>query len=364
MTERPTGAGRIAPGATIGIVGGGQLGRMTAMAAAELGYKCHIFCPEADEPAAQVSAGATAADYTDEAALDKFAAAVDVVTFEFENIPYASARRLAERVPVRPGPEVLRICQNRIHEKEFFRARAIPTAEFAVVREESELAPALARIGRPAVLKTAQFGYDGKGQARISAETDPAEAWAAIGGGPAVLEAFVDFRCEISAIVARGTDGAMQAYDIVENRHVHHILDTTVAPAKLDAAPIGQARRIATELTQALDVVGLLAVEMFVTKDGRVLANEMAPRPHNSGHWTMDACLTGQFEQLVRAVCGLPLGAVDRIADAVMKNLIGDAAKDWPRYLAETGAKLHLYGKSEIRPGRKMGHVTYLSPKS
>lgn len=355
--------GMIAPGSTIGMLGGGQLGRMAALAAANLGYKVHVLTPETDSPAGQVCAVTTIADYTDPAALDAFAAAVDVVTYEFENVPVEAAERLAETVPVRPGAEALRVAQDRLREKEFAANLDIGTAPFRAVGAADELAAAIAAIGTPAVLKTRRMGYDGKGQVKIAADTDPAQAWAAIGGKPAILEGFVTFEMEISVIVARGVDGGSLCYPPVENRHVNHILDTTIAPAAIPPALAAEAEEIARKMAEALDLVGLLAVELFVTRDGRVLMNEIAPRPHNSGHWTMDACVTSQFEQMIRAVCGLPLGSVTRFGDAEMKNLIGDQAHDWAAILADPAAKLHLYGKAEARPGRKMGHVNRIIRK-
>lgn len=336
---------------------------MTALAAARLGYRCHIFTPETDSPAAQVSAAVTVADYDDEAALRRFVASVDVVTFEFENVPAESVRLLAEDKPVRPDWNVLRVAQDRILEKRFFNSIGVPTAPWREVDGPESLAAAIDAIGRPSVLKTTRLGYDGKGQVKIVADTDPAEAWRRMGAPVGVLEGFVDFTCEVSVIVARGLDGRMASFDAVENRHVNHILDTTIAPADLSPELAGSARAIAEESARALNLVGLLAVEMFVTRDGRILVNEMAPRPHNSGHWTMDACLTDQFEQFVRAVCGVPLGLPARHSDAEMKNLIGDDANTWLDVLREPGARLHLYGKSEARPGRKMGHVNRLRPR-
>ena len=356
-------ADRLAPGSTIGILGGGQLGRMIALAAAGLGYRCHVFCPDPDTPAAQVSAAATVADYADTGAVAEFAAAIDVATFEFENIPLAPVVALAERVPVRPGPRALELSRDRVEEKDFLTSIDVPVTAYRPVGQESELAAAVADLGAPAILKTARMGYDGKGQARIGPDTDPAAAWRDIGGAPAVLEAVVDFAREISVIQARGLDGAMAGYVPVENRHVDHILDTTIAPAAIDATVARRARDIAARVAEALDLVGLVAVEMFVTRDGAVLVNEIAPRPHNSGHWTIDACVTSQFSQLVRAICGLPLGSPERDCDAVMQNLVGHAVDAWPELLAERGARLHLYGKSEVRPGRKMGHVTRLTPR-
>jgi len=355
---------RLNPGSTIGILGDGQLGRMIALAAARLGYRCHTFADTPDSPAAQVCAASTLADYLDTRALDAFAAAVDVVTLEFENVPEESVRYLAERVPVRPGPDVLAIAQDRMLEKDFLNSIGIPTAPYAHVTDLASLEAAVARIGRPSVLKTAKFGYDGKGQVAIGPDTDLADAFKEINTDHAVLEGWIDFALEISVIVGRGLDGEMAAYVPVENRHVHHILDTTIVPAGLPPGIAARAGDIARKAAEELKVVGLLAVEMFVTLDGSVLVNEIAPRPHNSGHWTIDACAISQFQQLVRAICGLPLGSTERHSDAIMKNLIGDEANQWLDFLAEPGARLHLYGKSEIRPGRKMGHVTRLSTRA
>jgi 5-(carboxyamino)imidazole ribonucleotide synthase len=350
----------IAPGATIGIVGGGQLGRMTALAAARLGYRCHVLCPEHDAPAAEVAAGAVVAAYEDRAALERFAAGVDVVTIEFENLPVPSLEFLATRRPVRPAPGVLAICQDRAREKAFLRGIGAPTAAYAEVGSAAELAAALAGCDGPAVLKTARLGYDGKGQVLLRPGDDPGAAWARFGASSGVLEGFVDFEREISVITARGRDGAPASYVQVENRHREHILDTTTAPAPIPEALAAQAVALAERIGAALDLVGVLAVEMFVTRTGGLLVNELAPRPHNSGHWTIDACAVSQFEQLVRAICGLPLGDPTRFADATMHNLLGDAVAQWARILAEPGARLHLYGKREARPGRKMGHVTRL----
>lgn len=351
-------AGVLPPGSVIGILGGGQLGRMTALAAATLGYRTHVFCPDADSPACQVTDRCTLSSYTDRAALAVFAERVDVVTFEFENIPVEAAAVLAERVAVRPSPHALAVCQDRIAEKHFVSDLGIATAPFAVVERAADLSPASAQVGTPAVLKSARLGYDGKGQARLDRADGAAAAWQALGRAPAVLEAFVDFRRELSVIAARDVDGHVLCYPVVENRHADHILAQTTAPAPNlapDAAAAAEA--IAQRLITALDITGLLAVELFETRDGRLLVNELAPRPHNSGHWTMDGCATSQFEQLARAICGLPLGPVDRHADVVMTNLLGDQVDRWPALLAEPGAKLHLYGKAEARPGRKMGHV-------
>jgi len=353
----------IEPGGTIGILGGGQLGRMTALAAATLGYRCHIFCPEPDSPAKRVTALATTAEYDDRAALATFAAAVDVVTFEFENVPAATVDLLAALKPVRPGPDALRIAQDRLKEKDFLRAIDVATAPYQEVASEEALARALRDIGPHGVLKTVRLGYDGKGQVMIRPDTDLTAAWRQMGAEIGILESFVDFACEISVIVARGTNGSSAAYVPVENQHSHHILDTTIAPARIAPEIAMRAEAIARHVADRLDIVGLLAVEMFVTAGGEVLVNEIAPRPHNSGHWTIDACITSQFEQFVRAICGLPLGSPERHSDAVMKNLVGDDVGKWREALNEPAAKLHLYDKGTPRPGRKMGHVTRLLPR-
>ena len=363
MAEASASREPLPPGSRIGILGGGQLGRMTVLAAARLGYPCHVYCPADDEPALQVASASTIAPYDDPAALDAFAQAVDVATFEFENVPAAAVRRLEARAPVRPGSRTLHLTQNRLREKEFLRAIGVPTADFQEVADAAVLGGALRELGRPALLKSAMFGYDGKGQVMIGPEVAPEAAWAAMGAGPAILESFVDFSAEVSVIVARGLDGAVAAYEPVENRHVDRILDSTIAPARLPQHLREEAEACAKHIANAVELVGLVAVEMFLTRDDRLLINELAPRPHNSGHWTIDACATSQFEQLVRAVCGLPLGSTERHSDAVMKNLIGDEVKDWLAILAEPGARLHLYGKAHARPRRKMGHVTRLSPR-
>ena len=347
------------PGSVIGILGGGQLGRMAAMAAARLGYRCHVFAPEADSPAADVAAAFTCAGYEDRSALDAFAAAVDVVTLEFENVPVTALDHLAGQRPVRPGPRVLRITQDRLAEKDFVAGLGCAVTGYARVETPADLERALAALG-PGVLKTTRFGYDGKGQVRVDEASDLGATLASLGQPVLIHEAWVDFVLELSVITARSPGGEVASYVPVENRHRHHILDVTLAPAAipadLAAAAVAMAERIAT----ALELEGLLAVEMFLTRDGRLLVNELAPRPHNSGHWTIDACAVSQFEQQVRAVCGLPLGDPSRFADAEMTNLIGNEVDRWPELLAEPGARLHLYGKREARPGRKMGHVTRL----
>jgi 5-(carboxyamino)imidazole ribonucleotide synthase len=353
----------LAPGATIGILGGGQLGRMTAMAAARLGYRTHVFADEPDSPAAQVSADATVAGWDDDAALGRFAAGIDVATFEFENIPGDAVRKVAVLKPVMPRPEILEISQDRLKEKNFLNGIGVATTAYREITDAASLGHAVAGLTGRAVLKSARMGYDGKGQVTVDAATEPSEAWRQMGGTRGILEAFVDFRCEVSVVVARGTDGTMAAYPSVENRHVDHILDTTIAPATLPPETLREAETIARGIAARLDLVGVLAVEMFVTKDGRILVNELAPRPHNSGHWTIDACATSQFEQLVRAICGLPLGSTERHSDAVMKNLIGSEVETWHDAVADPTARLHLYGKRTVLPGRKMGHVTRLLPR-
>jgi 5-(carboxyamino)imidazole ribonucleotide synthase len=358
-------AKRLAPGATIGILGNGQLGRMTALAAARLGYRTHSFGPEADSPAAQVSSVATVGDYRDAAALAKFFAACDVVTYEFENIPVEAVAKVAAKATaaLHPSAKILAICQDRIAEKSFLNRIGIATAPFRAVRKRNDLERALADLGRPSVLKTARMGYDGKGQILVAKRTPIDEAFAVLKGTDGILEGFVDFEREISVVIARGT-GAVAFYLPVENRHTHHILDETIAPAKLPAKLANEAEAMAHHIAAKLNLTGVLAVEMFVTRGGRLLVNELAPRPHNSGHWTIDACPASQFDQLVRAVAGLPLGDPERHSDARMKNLIGDDVLRVPALLKDKRAILHLYGKAEPRPGRKMGHVTWLAKKS
>jgi 5-(carboxyamino)imidazole ribonucleotide synthase len=350
----------ILPGSVIGIIGGGQLGRMMACAAAELGYKTHIFTPEQDAPASHVAYKTTVADYADIAALAEFANEVDVITFEFENVPHESLVVLEQLKPVRPSAHVLKICRNRAREKQAVNALGIATAPFRVIGSQDDLVKALEALKLPAVLKTSEMGYDGKGQVTIKKPQEAEAAWRQIDTTEAVLESFIGFQMEISVIVARGVGGEIQTYIPVQNIHQHHILDITIAPAPINSGLIKAAEATAVRIATTLGVCGLLAVEMFVTKDERILVNELAPRPHNSGHWTMDACVTSQFEQMIRAVCGLPLGSTERFCNAEMKNLIGDAVRDWSEYLKHPNIKLHLYGKTEIRPGRKMGHVTLL----
>jgi 5-(carboxyamino)imidazole ribonucleotide synthase len=353
----------ILPGQTVGILGGGQLGRMFAIAARRLGYRVHAFDPTYDAPAGQVADVEVNAPYDDLDAARRFADGVDVVTFEFENIPAETLRVIAQTRPVHPSPEVLHVCRHRLREKEFLVRHGFPVARHRAVSAVAELTTALQTIGTPAILKTADFGYDGKGQVRLDHAGAAAEAWALMGRPVGVLEALVPFVRELSVICARTAAGQIRCFPPAENVHRHHILDVTTVPGAMVPATAKRATELASAITEQLGVVGLLAVEMFELDDGDVLVNELAPRPHNSGHWTIDACVTSQFEQVVRAICGLPLGNPRRHSDAVMDNLIGDAVNRWPEILKDPDAKLHLYGKREARPGRKMGHVTRLLPR-
>lgn len=347
------------PGSRIGILGGGQLGRMLAMAAARLGMQTYIFEPVPDAPAAQVANALTVASYDDREALAAFAASVDVVTYEFENVALGAVDVLATAVPVRPGRRALEVSQDRVTEKAFLNGIGLATAPWAAVDGPDDLAAALEHLGTPAILKTRRFGYDGKGQVRLDAGASAAEGWTAIGGAPSVLEGFVPFEREISVIAARGLDGAVSAFDPGENEHRHGILHRTTVPADLSPARLQDAVLIAGRILNALDYVGVIGVELFVTPGGLVV-NEIAPRVHNSGHWTEAACLIDQFEQHVRAICGWPLGDGSRHSDAEMLNLIGD---DVAIAATVRDARVHLYGKAEARPGRKMGHMTRLLPR-
>ncbi len=357
-------SGALPPGSTIGIVGGGQLGRMSAMAAARLGYRVLILTDEANSPASHVALTTIVGDYDNPDTLRAFAAGADVITFEFENVSAAGLDLLASLRPVRPGPAVLRISQDRVAEKSFLNAAGAATAPWAEVTDAASLDAAIARIRLPGILKTTRLGYDGKGQALVRTAEQAHAALAELAPKPLILEGFVDFACEISVVVARGADGSASAFDAVENRHRHHILDITLAPARIPPETAEAARALALRVAAALDLVGLLAGEMFVSRDGSVVVNEIAPRPHNSGHWTIDACPASQFELHIRAVAGLPLPAAGRHSDAVMKNLVGpEETALWPAILATEGLIPHLYGKTEARPGRKMGHVTRLFPR-
>jgi 5-(carboxyamino)imidazole ribonucleotide synthase len=362
MNDVPAAA--LPPGSVIGIMGGGQLGRMIAMAAYRLGYRCSVFCETENDPAAQVCDTVVAAPYDDFAALARFVTGTDVVTFEFENIPRESANWLTGHALVRPSARILEIAQDRALEKTFLNDNGIRTAPWVEISDEESLARAQEMIGQGAVFKTARFGYDGKGQAMLHSPQELSNAWDSVNRARAVVEGFIDFACEVSVIVARGPNGDIECFDIVENQHAHHILDVTISPARISPETTRKAAETGRGIAEALDLVGLVAVEMFVTREGDILVNEIAPRPHNSGHWTIDSCVTSQFEQMVRAVCGLPLGTPARHSNAIMRNLIGDDAHGWRKILESPETKLHLYGKSEARPGRKMGHMTRLFPKA
>jgi 5-(carboxyamino)imidazole ribonucleotide synthase len=346
------------------MIGGGQLGRMSAFAAAELGYKVHVFCPQENAPALQFCTASTIADYTDEKALLAFAKAVDVVTFEFENIPYEAVEFLSRHVEVRPSARVLYIAQHRLREKDFVREIGVETAPYRAVRSGEELASAFASLGGgKALLKTTQMGYDGKGQYVLKEGDDLKAIWLKSGMKEGILEGFVDFEKEISVVIARGLDTETAAFTPAENTHVNGILDTSTVPASVSDEVRIEAKAIAHKIADALNLTGILAVEFFVTKEGRLLVNELAPRPHNSGHWTQDGCLTSQFEQFIRAICGLPLGSIRRHSDVRMKNLLGADVNDWEKYLVQNAeAKLHLYGKDVAKEGRKMGHVNFVTP--
>jgi 5-(carboxyamino)imidazole ribonucleotide synthase len=357
------------PGATIGILGGGQLARMLALAGARLGLKSHIYSPYENDPAFDVCAQRTLAEFSDDAALARFADAVDVVTYEFENVPAATAAFLASRKPVRPNPNVLALTQDRLAEKRFLQGLGIETAAFAEVGDAGALARAVAKIGRPSILKTRRLGYDGKGQLFLRDGADLAVTFRALGGAACILEGFVHFSKEVSVVAARGLDGAFRAYDVCENEHEHHILNTTTAPADIRQETADEAIEMTRRIAEAADYVGVMAVEMFVVEDPvgprpeKLVVNEIAPRVHNSGHWTIDGAATSQFEQHMRAVAGWPLGSTRRRGRAVMRNLIGDDVNNWRDLLRCEGASLHLYGKEEARPGRKMGHVTRIEPE-
>ena len=359
----------LTPGKTLGVLGGGQLGRMFAHAAERLGYRVHVYEPAADSPAAEVSAHAVHAPYADLGQLEAFVRSCDVVTYEFENIPCEPLRRLEAAGVYHPKWQILEIAQNRLREKTWLRQNAFPHVRFAECEAGGDLAAAIRSIGLPCVVKTADFGYDGKGQQKVSDEATLAKAVAAFRGQRAVVEQWVDFTCELSVIVARSSAGETRCFPVAENIHTRHILDFSILPARVDPGVQAKARDLAVAIADRLGLVGLLAVELFLTKGGEVLVNEMAPRPHNSGHWSMDGCATSQFEQHVRAVAGLPLGDVSMTAAAaVMVNILGDAWRwdgdrcigepRWDAILRTPRAHLHLYGKKEPRPGRKMGHFT------
>ncbi len=353
------------PGATLGVLGSGQLGRMFAIEARKMGYRVHAFSPASDTPTGQVADVEIDAGYDDLDAIRTFARGVDVITFEFENVSTAATDAAAEIVPVRPSGHALHVTQQRAREKSFLALKGFPVTAHESVASLEELTAAVSRVGLPAILKTASFGYDGKGQHRITSEADVDTVWGLIGHQPAVLERVVDFTMEFSVVAARGLDGGFVHYGAIENQHRHHILDLSIAPARMPQAAIDEAVRVTHAIMDELAYVGVLAVEFFLARDGRVLVNEIAPRPHNSGHLTFDACVTSQFEQQVRAICGLPLGAATLLRPAAMANLLGDVwaggEPNWAAALEVPGVKLHLYGKSDPRPGRKMGHLTALA---
>ena len=355
----------ILPGSTIGVLGSGQLGRMMAIAARKMGYRVHTLSPAEETPTGQVADLEIVAEYTDIEAIRTFAQGVNVVTFEFENVPTEAADAAAEIVPVRPSSSALYVTQQRAREKAFLALHGFPTTECTQVRSIDELAVALGQIGTPAIIKTAAFGYDGKGQHRLDSIEDAERIWGLIGHQEAVVERVIDFSHELSVVAARGLDGDFAHFGAVENTHKNSILDVTASPARIDPNIAREAVNITRALMQELSYVGVLCVEFFLQGDGRLLVNEIAPRPHNSGHFTFDACVTSQFEQQVRAVCGLPLGATTQMRPAAMANLLGDlwvnGEPDWPAALAIPGVKLHLYGKDEPRKGRKMGHLTAIA---
>lgn len=354
------------PGDTIGILGGGQLGRMLVLAAARLGLKCQVFSPDPDSPAFDVVQNATCAEYADVEALELFASEVDVITYEFENVPASAAMVLAARRPVMPSQTILETTQDRLAEKDFVTKLGIGTAAYADVTSPQALRDAVARLGLPAVLKTRRFGYDGKGQVMLRPGDDPEVAWATLETRAAILEAFVPFEREVSVIAARGADGQVVSYDVTENEHRDHILKVSKAPAAIPDAVANEARRIAKTIADALGYVGVLGVEMFVVpgSDGpKVLVNEIAPRVHNSGHWTLDGASVSQFEQHIRAIAGWPLAEPVRHGVVTMTNLIGADVHDYNRWLTVPGATVHLYGKRHALPGRKMGHVTVVEPE-
>ena len=358
-------SGPLLPGATIGVLGSGQLGRMLALAARRMGYGIHVFSPEGDSPAGRVANREWNAPYEDLDAARGFADGVDVVTLEFENIPAETVEEISSLAPFRPGLRALQTTQNRLREKEFLRGADFPVTPFRAVPDRASLDAAIEEVGVPAVLKTAGFGYDGKGQTRISAPEDADDAWNAL-GGEAVLEAWAGFEAELSVVAARGLDGSFAHYGAVRNTHSRHILDLTVAPAGVPPEVEEEAVEIAAGVFEELGIVGTACVEFFLAGDGGLLVNEIAPRPHNSGHWTIEGAATSQFEQQLRAVCGLPLGSAHRPEPAAMANLLGDlwtnGEPDWPAAFAVPGVSLHLYGKREPRPGRKMGHLTARAP--
>ena len=355
----------ILPGATLGMLGSGQLGRMFAIAARRLGYRVHVLSPDTHTPTGQVADLEICADYLDLDRVAEFAQSVNVVSFEFENVPAETTEICQRYCPVRPAGSVLFTSQNRLREKTFLRDAGLPVTPFVAVRSVEDLTTALQQQGTPAVLKTADWGYDGKGQVVVRSVTDPGAAWSTLNVPQAILEKFIDFECELSVVAARGVDGEFVSYGPMGNSHSHHILDISVCPAVIPAAVAAEAIEISRAVLEKLDVVGVMCVEFFLTKSGQLLINETAPRPHNSGHLTIDAHVTCQFEQQVRAICGLPLGSSELRSPSAMANLLGDVWEggepDWVAALKHPNLKLHLYGKHEARAGRKMGHLTVLA---
>jgi 5-(carboxyamino)imidazole ribonucleotide synthase len=356
---------RYLPGATIGLMGSGQLGRMFAIAARRMGYRIHVFSPEKDTPAGQFADREVTGAYDDESAVRAFAQGLDLLTFEFENIPRATIEWCAAECEVRPDGSILHTAQNRLREKDFLSGAGIPVAQYSPVRTVAELSKACHEIKTPCILKSAAFGYDGKGQRFIDNAANLDAIWAERPGDELILERAIDFEKEVSVIVARGIDGSMKTFPVCENIHRDHILDITVVPARIPAGVEKSAADLARHIAEKMDLVGILAVEMFLDRDGNLLVNELAPRPHNSGHWTIEGCATSQFEQHVRAVCGLTLGPTDVLRPSAMANLLGDlwqpGEPNWGAALAVAGTHLHLYGKREPRPRRKMGHLTALA---
>ncbi len=354
----------LAPGSTIGIFGGGQLGRMLALAAAPLGLKCHIFCPDEASPAFDVAATKTVAAYDDRQAQQNFAAAIDVATYEFENIDVAAIDAVSALVPVRPGGRSLTVSQDRLTEKTYLTGAGVPVTPFVAVEGRDDLERAIAELGTPLVLKTRRFGYDGKGQVIVGGEAEVPAALAAIDGAPAIAEQFVAFEREISVIAVRGVSGDAVTYDVSDNVHRDHILHTSSVPALISPEVASAAQQIALTIADSLGHVGALGVEFFVAAGGHLIVNEIAPRVHNSGHWTLDACPVSQFENHIRAVAGWPLMPADRYCDAVMTNLIGDEFNHWQTFAGQANIRFQAYGKADVRAGRKMGHVTRLLPRS
>lgn len=352
----------ILPGKTIGVLGGGQLGRMLAQAATRLGYRIHVYEPAANCPAGAVAHKEVNAPYEDTATLTAFAKECDVVTYEFENVPAAPLQAIEAVTLLRPHWSVLETTQNRSREKRWLRDNKFPHARFAEVAAGGDVAAAIGEVGVPCVVKTADFGYDGKGQLKVMTGADIPAAVKKFAGQPVVIEQFIDFACEVSAVVARSPNAAVRVFPVAENIHTNHILDISIVPARVAPTVTAAAEKLARLIAEKINLVGVMGVEMFVTRSGEVLVNELAPRTHNSGHWTLDACMTSQFEQQLRAICGLPLGAVTLLSPVVMVNILGDAwtrgEPQWDTLLAQPNVRLHLYGKAEARPGRKMGHFT------